>query len=247
MKEWVLDLHIHSVLSPCGGDDMLPPQVIMRAKEQGIDAIAITDHNSAENAASFIAKGRELGVTVFPGMELQTSEDIHLLCLFDDLNQLIKLQAYVYSCLPAIQNKKSSFGEQWVVDKDANKLGEVERILLVGTSLTVEQAVVSVQNLGGLCLAAHIDRQAFSLWGHLGYLPPSLPLDGIELTPHLPRDPVQLDIIAQLGYLYITSSDAHYLNDIRPPHCFAFLEECTLKEIKMALKGQDGRYIRTLR
>lgn len=247
MKEWVLDLHIHTVLSPCGGDDMLPAPVIMRAREQGIDVLAVTDHNSAENAAAFMAKGEEVGVKVLPGMELQTAEDIHLLCLFDDPARVLKLQDLVYSKLPDIPNKKLFLGEQWVVDKEANKLREVERLLLAGTSLALEEAVVSVQDLGGLCLAAHLDRQAFSLWGHLGYLPPDIPLDGIELTPHLVRDPAQLKVMAQLGYSYITSSDAHYLNDIRPPHCFAYLEECTLEEIKMALKGRNGRYIRTLR
>lgn len=247
MREWGLDLHIHSTLSPCSSEEMLPAPVLLRAKELGVDAIAITDHNSAGNAHAFMEKGQELGIKVFPGMELQTAEDIHLICLFEELANLLQFQELVYEKLPPLANNKQSLGEQWLVNAAGSKVGELERLLLVGTSLTVEEGVAWVHQYGGLCLAAHLDRQAFSLWGHLGTLPSELELDGVELTPHLRRDPQLLEAIKERGFSYVISSDAHYLADLRPPQCFARMKDLNLAELKQALLGQAGREIRVLR
>lgn len=247
MREWSLDLHIHTLLSPCADNSMLPSTVIGRARELGIEVIAITDHNTVENVASFLDKGREMGIKVIPGMELQTSEDIHLVCLFNSLAEAYKCQEIVYQKLPPLKNKRDIFGEQWRVDKNGGKIRELERLLLVGTELSIDTAVQIVHELGGICIAAHIDRQAYSLWGHLGNLPHGLPLDGVELTPHLARNSAQLAQIKQEGFDYVVSSDAHYLDSFNPPQCFAFMEEVSLKELKLALKHQAGRFIRTLR
>lgn len=247
MREWGLDLHIHSVLSPCSSEEMLPAPILQRARELGLAAIAITDHNTGGNAQAFLEKGEELGIKVFPGMELQTAEDIHLLCLFENLADLLEFQELVDIRLPLLANNKTSLGEQWLVNKEGLRVGEIERLLLVGTSLSVDEGVAQVHQLGGLCLAAHLDRQAFSLWGHLACLPVELELDGVELTPHLRRDPLQLEAIKKRGFSYVISSDAHYLSDLRPPQCFAKLEELTLSELKKALLAQEGRSIRVLR
>jgi PHP family Zn ribbon phosphoesterase len=247
MREWALDLHIHTLLSPCADNSMLPATVIGRAKELGIEIMAITDHNTAENVASFLEKGREMGVKIIPGMELQTSEDVHLVCLFNNLEQVGAYQEIVYQKLPPLKNKRDIFGEQWIVDKNGDKISELDRLLLVGTGISVDEAVQLVHELDGLCIASHIDRQAFSLWGHLGSLPPNLPLDGVELTAHLPRNAVQLEQIRQDGFAYVVSSDAHYPDSINPPQCFAYMQEVSLKELKLALKNQAGRFIRTLR
>ncbi|OPY58415.1 MAG: PHP domain protein [Pelotomaculum sp. PtaU1.Bin035] len=247
MREWILDLHIHTILSPCGGDDMVPPLVLARAKELGIEVIAVTDHNSAENVQAFMIKGREMGVVVLPGMEVQTKEDVHMVCLFDTLEQVFAWQEIVYQHLPDLKNKKGSFGEQWVVNCEGNKVTEVERLLLMGADLSIDEVVKGVQDLGGLCIAAHIDRKVFSLLGNLGFIPVDLPIDGVELTPHLPRSQAQLNQLRERGIHHLVSSDAHWLDSIYPPQCFAFIEECTIKELKTALLKKDGRYIRTIR
>jgi len=247
MREWGLDLHIHSVLSPCSSEEMLPGPVLIKAREIGLDAIAITDHNTAGNAQAFVEKGLELGIKVFPGMELQTAEDVHLICLFDHLADLLQFQERVYDKLPPLENNRESLGQQWLVNAAGQKVGELDRLLLVGASLTAEEGIAQVHLHRGLCLAAHLDRQAFSLWGHLGGLPPEMGLDGIELTPHLRRDPRLLEAIKERGFTYIISSDAHYLSDLREPQCFAKLEDLTLAELKLAISGQAGRYIRVLR
>ncbi|HHZ17069.1 MAG TPA: PHP domain-containing protein [Peptococcaceae bacterium] len=247
MREWAMDLHIHTVLSPCAADDMLPSAVMGRAREAGLEILAITDHNSVENAAAFLEKGHEMGIKVFPGMELQTKEDIHLVCLFEQLENALQFQETVYAKLPPLKNKKEALGEQWLVDAHDQKVGEVERLLLVGAALTLEEAVASVHLLQGLCIASHLDRQAFSLWGYLGTIPPGLPLDGVELTPHLARDPAQLAKIKAEGFAYVVSSDAHYLSDLTTPRCFAYIKEATLAELKLALRHEEGRSIRTIR
>lgn len=247
MREWVLDLHVHTILSPCAGDDMVPPRVLSRVRQLGVEVIAITDHNSAENVPAFMAKGKEVGIEILPGMEVQTKEDIHMVCLFDTLEQVLAWQKKIYDHLPDRKNKKVSFGEQWVVDREGNKVSEVERLLLMGTDLTVEEVVRGVHHLGGLCIAAHIDRKAFSLWGSLGFIPSDLPIDGVELTPHLPRDQAQLDQLRESGFNYLVSSDAHWLDSLFPPQCFAVMESCNINELKSALLKKDGRYIRTIR
>ncbi|OPY60470.1 MAG: hypothetical protein A4E56_02672 [Pelotomaculum sp. PtaU1.Bin065] len=247
MREWVIDLHVHTILSPCASDEMVPPRVLHRIKQLGIDVIAITDHNSAENVAAFMVKGREMGIGVLPGMEVQTREDIHMVCLFDTLEQVLAWQNIVYGHLPDRKNKKDSFGEQWVVDSEGNKVSEVERLLLMGTDLTLEEVVNGVHHLGGLCIAAHIDRKAFSLWGNLGFIPEDLPIDGVELTPHLPRNQTQLNQLIKRGFYYLISSDAHWLDGLFPPQCFAAMDSCNTKALRSALLKKDGCYIRTIR
>ncbi len=246
MKEWTLDLHIHTVLSPCGDYAMTPPRVLKRALELGIDALAITDHNTSENVIPFIKKGKELGVRVFPGMELQTIEDVHLVCIFSTSEEAAAWQEYVYGKLPGLKNKRESFGDQIIVDKEGEFIGEIDRMLLIGADITLEKAVKGVHELGGLCIAAHIDRQAFSLWGHLGTIPEGLGLDAAELTPHLPRKPEQLKRLEEIALPYLISSDAHYLHDMRRPSTSARMEKCSLEEIAMALRGIEGRLLKNL-
>ncbi|MDD2401353.1 MAG: PHP domain-containing protein [Clostridia bacterium] len=247
MREWALDLHIHTLLSPCADDSMIPSVVLEYAKELGIDALAITDHNTSENVASFMEKGKELGVKIIPGMELQTQEDVHIICLFDTLRQTNLWQEIVYKKLPPLKNSKEYFGEQWIVNKDDELVRELDKLLLVGTSFTIEDAVEAVHELKGICIAAHVDKQAFSLWGHLGYIPPGLFLDGVEFTPFLPRNVKQLEQIKNEGYNYIVSSDAHHWDGIQAPQCYGYMEEINIEEIKKALRNEEGRYIRTLR
>ncbi len=247
MKDWSIDLHLHTILSPCGSDEMLPESVLKRAIALGLDAIAITDHNTSQNVAAFMTKGEELGIKVIPGMELQTQEDVHIVCLFNSLEEVMVWQDFVYQHLPPLKNNKKSFGEQWIVNAEGNKIEDLDRMLLVGTDLTIEEAVKEIHRIGGLAIAAHIDRQAFSLWGHLGHIPLDLNLDGVELTPHLPRIQPQMDYLKEHNITHVVSSDAHYLQDMRAPHSFAYMEECTIKELKMAFAGENGRILRTLR
>lgn len=247
MQPWTIDLHIHTLLSPCAQLEMTPEAVIDRAIAQGIDVIAITDHNSCGNVKAFVEKGREKGLIVVPGMELQTEEDIHLLCLFDLVEQALAFEKSLEPYHPPTIPGMKKLGDQWKVDKEGRFLSEETRMLLSGMQLSVDQAVEFVHLHGGICIAAHVDRPAYSVYAVFGMLPSNIPFDGIELTCHLPRNPALLKQIEDLGYRYITSSDAHMLDQILPFHCAANLEEWSVHELSLALRGKQGRELTTQR
>jgi len=241
MREWCIDLHMHSPLSPCAEDSMLPEKVVERALVFGLDVIAITDHNAIDNVLPFWEEGREKGLTVVPGMELETQEGIHLVCLFETLEAL---QAWNISLSPfktALQNDSRYFGHQWVISRKGERIREEERMLSASMEISVDDVIPAVHQYGGLCIAAHVDRQSFSVTAMLGVIPEHLAFDGIELTRHLPRDEILLEDIRRQRYRYITACDAHDLEQIGEIHCAAFLDHWSLRELALALKGLEGR------
>ena len=110
------DLHIHSCLSPCGDDDMTPANIVGMAAVKGLDVIALTDHNSCKNCPSALYHGQNYGVTVIPGMELCTTEEVHVICLFPALTDALSFDAYVYEHMLPIKNKQDIFGKQKVMN-----------------------------------------------------------------------------------------------------------------------------------
>jgi 3',5'-nucleoside bisphosphate phosphatase len=208
------DLHVHTVLSPCAEVEMIPPLIVERALQAGLDLIAITDHNASANAAAVIDAAQGTGLKVLPGIELQTREEVHLLCLFDTLEQLAAWQMQVDEALPAVPNRAEILGEQFVVDAAGDFVRREERLLLVSANIGLENAAARVRALGGLAIPAHIDRPANGLIALLGFLPPGLCIAALELSPcvscraararfHLPEDTA-----------LIRSSDAHWLDAI---------------------------------
>jgi predicted metal-dependent phosphoesterase TrpH len=137
---WV-DLHLHTVVSPCAEVEMIPPFIIKRAQDLGLGAIAVTDHNTAENVEAVQRAAAGSGVAVIPGMELQTREEVHIVCLFDRLEQVLAWQETVYAHLPPLTNREEFFGAQFVVDETGDFICMNERLLLTSTSLSVEEAV----------------------------------------------------------------------------------------------------------
>jgi PHP family Zn ribbon phosphoesterase len=183
MLRLLVDLHLHSVLSPCAEVEMIPPLIVRRAQELHLGIIGITDHNCAANAGAVIEAAAGTGITVLPGMEVQTREEVHMLCLFDTLEQVETWQDIVTAALPNVRNREEFFGAQYVVDHTGEYLYTEERLLSTSTSLSVEQLVADVNALGGICLPAHIDRPSFSILSNLGFIPPALPIAGIEFSP----------------------------------------------------------------
>jgi PHP family Zn ribbon phosphoesterase len=243
MREWTIDLHMHTPLSPCAEDSMLPGPVVERFLDYGIDAVAITDHNAIDNAEAFWEEGKEKGLIVVPGMELETREGIHVVCLFESPEALKSWDESLNPFKPAMKNDSRYFGHQWVVSRAGERLREEERMLLASTEISIDAVVPAVHRHGGLCIAAHVDRQAFSVTGGLGLIPEELPFDGIELTRHLPRDEMLLREIQRLGYRYVTACDAHDLGQIGEIHCAAYLDHWSLGELALAMKGREGRDI----
>ncbi len=232
------DLHVHTVLSPCAGVEMIPPVIVEKALECGINLIAITDHNSVENAGAVIQAARGRNLMVLPGMELQTREEVHILCLFDTLEQSALWQATVNQHYPPLENDPEHIGEQYIVDPTGDFLRHEKRMLIASTDLTLEEAVARVNALGGLVIPAHIDRRAYGLIPVLGLVPPLF--DALELSAHI--TPIEARIrYPQIGDIpLIQNGDVHHPDDFLGATIFE-MEAPTVREIRQALKGENRR------
>jgi PHP family Zn ribbon phosphoesterase len=208
----------------------------------GLDMIAICDHNSTENTAAFMSAGYERGLTVLPGIEVTTKEEIHLLALFDRQEDCMALQDLIYQNLPGA-NVEEVFGCQTVVNERDETTGTNRRMLIGATLLPLEQIVSFVGSLRGVTIASHIDRPAFSLLGQLGFIPEGIPLDGLEISSRTSKEEAQKRFHAYQHYSFVRFSDAHCLEDIGKNITHFVLKEATSEEVKMALHHQEGRRV----
>lgn len=226
------DLHIHTVLSPCAEVEMIPPLIVECALAAGLDLIAVTDHNASANAGALLAAAQGRGLRVLPGMELQTREEVHLLCLFDSLEQVEAWQEQVDRLLPDRKNRAELLGEQFVVDAEGEFVRREERLLLAAANIGLEEAVRRVSALGGLPIPAHIDRPANGLIAQLGMVPQELAVSALELSPNMPEATARERFHLSEDIPLIRSSDAHWLDaigsavtefDLEGPRCVASL------------------------
>jgi PHP family Zn ribbon phosphoesterase len=245
VRPYLADLHVHTVLSPCAEVEMIPPFIVQRAEELALGLIAITDHNSAENVAAVIEAARGHELAVLPGMEVQSKEEVHLLCLFDTVEQVLDWQEVIYAHLPPLKNKDEVFGPQFVVDATGDFLRYNDRLLLTSVSLSVEEVAGAVQERQGLCIAAHIDRPAFSLLANLGFVPPDSHFAALELSRQAKPDEMRQRNPSLAGYAFIGSGDAHQLDQMSDRTIFT-IEEPTIAEISMAFQGQGGRRVKVV-
>jgi 3',5'-nucleoside bisphosphate phosphatase len=233
------DLHLHTVLSPCAEVEMIPPLIVRRALALGLQLIAVTDHNAAANCAAVVEAAQGTGLRVLPGMETQTAEDIHVLCLFDTVEQALTWQGIVFDHLPDRPNPDEVLGPQYVVDAAGDYIRTEGRLLLTATDLSLDDVVRRAGALGGLVIPAHIDRPAFSLLASLGFVPPGLPVPALEIFRH--TDPAALlaaypDLRA---WPLIRNSDAHQLSDLMAGLEFT-VSVATVAELRLAL-GRGAR------
>ena len=121
------DFHIHSALSPCADDDMTPLNIAAAASLKGLNAIAVSDHNSVKNVEAAMECGKDFNLIVIPAMEVQTSEDIHLLALFERYEDLL---AFDQSLIKTKIRTRRGFGNQLIIDQD-NKIAGIEEYLLI--------------------------------------------------------------------------------------------------------------------
>ena len=242
LKKFRADLHIHSCLSPCGDWDMSPRRIIQRSLEVGLDLIAICDHNTVENAGPAVREGRKKGLHVLPGMEVCSREEVHMLALFDELSQALDMQSYVYAHLPG-ENKPEIFGCQVVANENDEVLGENPRLLIGATRLGVHDIAAKTRLLGGLCFCCHVDRPAYGIINQLGFIPADLVLDGVEISRHVKLAEAHKIVSGIENFSCITSSDAHFIEDIGKVWTVFQMAAPTIDEIRKSLLQQEGRRI----
>jgi len=244
LSPYKIDLHIHTALSPCAEKEMTPPKIIHAARAKGLRMIAITDHNTAENAAAAIKAAEGSGIFVIPGMEVQTREEVHLVCLFPDLEACLSWQYQVYRSLPGQLNRPQVFGAQPVMDSTGKIIRELDRLLLISADMSVETVADRVTKLGGLCIPAHVDRPSFSLMATLGFVPPGLSVEAMELSKHMSVEEAALVLPALSKYTFISSSDAHCLKDIGSNPTTIFSDgPPDFEELKKAFGRLSGRKV----
>ena len=214
MNKYYYDFHLHSCLSPCGDDDSTPNNIAGMATLCGLNVIALTDHNTCKNCPAFFEACKRYGVIPVAGMELTTSEDIHVVCLFEQLENAMAFDAEIEKRRVLVKNRKEIFGNQLITDGEDNVIGEDEYLLSNATTVSREEVPDLVKQFGGICYPAHIDRQANGIISVLGTFPETPHFDIVEIN--------QKEKIAEYVEKYnlqdklvVVSSDAHYLENMR--------------------------------
>lgn len=221
------DFHLHSCLSPCGDEDMTPFNLVNLAKLQGLDIIALTDHNTCLNCPTAVKAGEEAGITVVPGAELCTSEEIHAVCLFPDIDSALSFSDEIHKHIPDIQNHPEIFGEQQIRDEHDN-ITEYEPLLLTtATDISIDEVDKIVSSFGGAWFPAHLDRASYSLISSLGAIPDTLNLHAAEFTKNADIENYLKEYPQLQNTPIFINSDAHYLENIPPAERVIELEECT--------------------
>lgn len=215
MSRYLCDLHIHSCLSPCADDDMTPGNIAGMATLNGLQIVALTDHNTCKNCPAFFHHAKVFGLIPIPGMELTTAEDIHVICLFPTLESAMEFDGFVDSSRPPIQNEVAYFGHQYLMDEQDEIAGEEEKLLLHASRLSLEDAYREVSARGGVCFPAHVDRAADGIIETLGDFPPDPPYTAYELHDEERLSEYRERYPALKELTHVCSSDAHRLTDIR--------------------------------
>lgn len=223
---------------------MTPPAIAQAAQKMGLDLIAICDHNSCENVAAVVSAGESRGLVVLPGMEAESREEVHVVCLFPGVGEALAWQRIAYSALPDAANPEEHFGAQLVMDSAGRAVARVSRLLLCSLDMTFEEITVSVSELGGICIASHIDRPAYSLGRQLGFIPEGARLAAVELSPRGNAEDLPSYASFAAGLPMVRSSDAHYLCDIGRARTELTMEAPCFEELVLALKGIGGRSCR---
>lgn len=237
LKSYTADLHLHTTLSPCGDKQMVPEQIFAHALKNGVNVLAITDHNSTLNLPTFL-RNSPSELWVIPGMEVQTKEEIHLICLFPQLEPAMEWGRTVRALLPSVRNQKEYFGPQIILDEKGEPHGEEELLLLNSVGLSLEETVTKVRNLGGIIYPAHIERPAFSIISQIGFIPADLEFKVLEISP---RSSLQRISRQYADYTLVRSSDAHYLHQIGGQPSILKMAGLDWDEFLCALTHQEGR------
>lgn len=240
MKTYRAELHIHTVLSPCAEIEMIPPLIVSEALNLGIDLIAITDHNASENISAVMEAARGTNLTVIPGIEVQTLEEVHVICLFDSIEQVMDVQTVIDERLPEMYNKPEYFGEQFVVTAEGDYIRSDSRLRLTSTSLSLKELFQLVADHEGLPIPAHVDRKVNGLIEVLGFIPKDISIEALEVSRNFSFVDIPPKYQQIPTYPVIQSGDVHRLDEFLGKNLFTIARPA-ISEIRMALQNIDGR------
>lgn len=243
MKVFKADLHIHTVLSPCGDLEMSPDAILKSAFQADLDIIAITDHNSTRQVAEIMRQSKNTSIFVIGGVEINSREEVHCLAYFNNLKSLRLFQSFLDEHLPQTKNHSEIFGDQLVVNDRNEIIYSEEKMLINALDVGVAEVAVQVHGLGGLFVPAHIRRRSNGILSQLGMIPEDLSCDALEVVSLDDKEVVKNQSSAMHNVPFIASSDAHYLPQIGQRNTDLLLESCCFNELKMAFKGENGRAI----
>jgi len=243
MKKYRADLHIHTVLSPCGDLEMSPENILAAARSKNIDILGITDHNHTGNAWLIKEMAEEYQVLVLPGAEVTTREEVHCLAFFSSRESLVQFQHFLAGQIIRIPNRPEVLGYQVLVGRGEKVIDEIDYYLGSSVDASVEEVAEMVHSLGGIFVPAHIDRHKNSLYSQLGFIPYGLAFDALEVSWRTALENFLGTHPEVNGQRIIRSSDAHYLPDIGRITSVFLLEELTCDEVWMAFRGENGRKI----
>lgn len=243
MKVFIADLHIHTVLSPCGSLEMSPKAIIEAAKSKKLDIIGITDHNSTRQCRVIAGEAEKAGITVYCGVEVTTKEEVHCLAFFENFEKLDEFQHYLDVNLPDIKNDTALFGYQVVVNEAEEIVYEEDKLLISAINKSIDQVEAEVHRLDGIFIPAHVNRPKYSLISQLGFIPPDLKFDALELSKHIETN----SFLKSYPYLnkasIIRSSDAHQPELIGESFTRLSMKSSDFSEFRKAIAGTDGREV----
>jgi predicted metal-dependent phosphoesterase TrpH len=225
MNDYYYDLHIHSCLSPCADDDMTPNNIAGMAALKGLNIVALTDHNSCKNCPAFFAAAKKYGIIPIAGMELTTAEDIHLVCLFEELQNAMSFDQEISDHLMAVENRSNIFGNQLILDSDDEIIGEEKTLLISATDLWINEAINIVKKHDGHVHPAHIDRESNGIIAILGDIPNEYNFNFVEFNEKSNIENYCNQYQNIKDKKIIVSSDAHHLWDINEKENFISLQD----------------------
>ncbi|PMQ01640.1 MAG: histidinol-phosphatase [Dictyoglomus sp. NZ13-RE01] len=241
MRWYGIDLHVHTVLSPCGDFEMSSKNIVKRAKMLGVEILAITDHHMVENYPAVKYWGDKMDVIVIPGMEIQSREEVHVVGLFENYETALEFQKVIWRYLPIMKNNEDLFGLQVVINEKDEVERIEERLLLTSTSLSLKEVTELIKKYEGLAVLAHIDKPMYSVISNLGFIPDDLNFDVLELSKNCDLNKFS-NMYNIKNKPVIISSDAHYLEDMIKPKTFLGMEDFSWKDFVKALKCKNIKY-----
>lgn len=243
VRAFAADLHLHTYLSPCAAREMSPQAIVGRCLELGLDIIAPADHNSAANVEAMKKAASGTGLMVICGMEVCTKEEVHILALLPNIHAMVEWESKVAAARAPGMNVPAIFGDQWVFSPQTGDIVQETSLLAAPTSLPLDQVVLGVGALGGICVPCHVDRRAFSILAQLGFVPEHLDIPALEISRVITKAEAKRAFPAIYGRNLVSFSDAHSLNEIGLGCSLFWLEEPTFDEVVLALRGEAGRCV----